>query len=104
MYTWGCGKWADDLESSKQGSSCRFFVAPSVRGNGSLSSRKRTSQRRTDGIRLNRRISIPSEKVIFVNCICAICTKVVSTESLSGASFSPLLFLNHLVFNCAECC
>ncbi|XP_021623553.1 uncharacterized protein LOC110623035 isoform X2 [Manihot esculenta] len=62
MYTWGCGKWADDLESSKQGSSCRFFVAPSVRGNGSLSSRKRTSQRRTDGIRLNRRISIPSEK------------------------------------------
>ncbi|KAF2307379.1 hypothetical protein GH714_026755 [Hevea brasiliensis] len=55
-------KWADDLESSKHGSSCSCFVAPSVRGNGSLSSRKRASQRRTDSIHLNRRVSIPSEK------------------------------------------
>ncbi|XP_021681446.2 uncharacterized protein LOC110665557 isoform X2 [Hevea brasiliensis] len=64
MYTWGCSKWADDLESSKHGSSCSCFVAPSVRGNGSLSSRKRASQRRTDSIHLNRRVSIPSEKSV----------------------------------------
>ena len=68
MYTWGCNTLDNDYKSTKQGSSCTGFMIPSIRGNGSLhgnkSSRKKL-QNREDSVLFNRKVSIPSEKVIL---------------------------------------
>jgi hypothetical protein len=78
MYTWGCKTLDNDYESTKQGSSCTGFMIPSIRGNGSLhgnkSSRKKL-QNREDSVSFNRKVSIPSEKVIL--CFFYLAFKVV---------------------------
>lgn len=69
MYTWGCSTLDDDYKSTKQGSGCSGFMSRSIRGNGSLrggrSLQKRGLKNRTDNISFNRKVSLPSEKVML---------------------------------------
>ncbi|EEF50070.1 uncharacterized protein LOC8275000 [Ricinus communis] len=100
-YRWGCSTLDDDLKNSKQGSSCNCIMAPSVRGNGSISgsgsSWRRGSRTRTDSIRLNKRVSIPSDKnaieghsdtqvVEHVLAGCTLNTEGINSDSAQGHS------------------